>query len=115
MTIDLNELTIEQLNDVIADAQRLIKAKKKAQLKTARAQLEKVAADFGYTLEELLSGKSGKSVETVEDALVKPRKPVEIRYRNPANEVETWTGRGKQPRWLAAAIATGKSLQDFAV
>ena len=85
---------------------------KKAQLKTARAQLEKVAANFGYTLEELLSG---KSVETVEDAPVKPRKPVEIRYRNPANEAETWTGRGKQPRWLAAAIASGKNLQDFAI
>ncbi len=112
MTIDLSQLTIEQLNDVIADAQRLIKSKKKAQLKTARAQLEKVAADFGYTLEELLSC---KSVETVEDAPVKPRKPVEIRYRNPANEAETWTGRGKQPRWLAAAIASGKNLQDFAI
>lgn len=111
MTIDLNQLTIEQLNDVIADAQRLIKAKKKAQLKTARAQLEKVAADFGYTLEELLAG---KTTET-EQVVVKTRKPVEIRYRNPANEAETWTGRGKQPRWLAAAIATGKSLQDFAV
>jgi len=112
MTIDLSELTIEQLNDVIADAQRLIKAKKKAQLKTARAQLEKVAADYGYTLEELLSG---KTVEVTEDTPAKTRKPVEVRDRNPANDAETWTGRGKQPRWLAAAIATGKNLQDFAV
>jgi DNA-binding protein H-NS len=38
-----------------------------------------------------------------------------VRYRNPANEAETWTGRGKQPRWLAAAIASGKNLQDFAI
>ena len=111
MTIDLSELTIEQLNGVIADAQRLIKAKKKAQLKTARAQLEKVAADFGYTLEELLAGKATEAEETP----VKTRKPVDIRYRNPVNANETWTGRGKQPRWLAAAIASGKSLQDFAI
>lgn len=111
MTIDLSQLTIEQLNDVIADAQRLIKSKKKAQLKTARAQLEKVAADFGYTLEELLAGKTTEAKEII----VKIRKPVEVRYRNPANEAETWTGRGKQPRWLAAAIASGKNLQDFAI
>ena len=26
-----------------------------------------------------------------------------------------WTGRGSQPKWLATAIAQGKSLQDFAV
>jgi len=111
MTIDLSELTIEQLNDLIVEAQRLIKVKKKAQLKTARAQLEKVAADFGYTLEELLAGKTTE----IEEASVKTRKPVDIRYRNPANVAETWTGRGKQPRWLAAAIASGKSLQDFAI
>lgn len=27
----------------------------------------------------------------------------------------TWSGRGSQPRWLRAAIASGKALQDFAV
>ena len=43
------------------------------------------------------------------------RKPVEIRYRNPANAAETWTGRGKQPRWLVAALATGKVLEDFSI
>jgi len=111
MTVDLSALTIEQLNEVISEAQRLIKTKKKAQLKAARAQIEKVAADFGYTLEELIVG---KTVEQ-EEVPVKTRKPVEIRYRNPANDVETWTGRGKQPRWLAAAIAAGKALEDFAV
>jgi len=111
MTIDLSVLTIEQLNDVISEAQRLIKSKKKSQLKAARAQIEKVAADFGYTLEELMVG---KNIEQ-EESSPKVRKPVEIRYRNPVNQTETWTGRGKQPRWLAAAIASGKSLQDFAI
>ena len=111
MTVDLSALTIEQLNEVISEAQRLIKTKKKAQLKAARAQIEKMAADFGYTLEELMVG---KTVEQ-EELPVKTRKPVEIRYRNPANDAETWTGRGKQPRWLAAAIAAGKALEDFAV
>ena len=56
----------------------------------------------------------GKNIEQ-EESSPKVRKPVEIRYRNPVNQTETWTGRGKQPRWLAAAIASGKSLQDFAI
>src|SRR5437763_3827981 len=29
------------------------------------------------------------------------------KYRNPQTPHETWSGRGKQPRWLAAAIKTG--------
>src|ERR1700712_5512283 len=27
------------------------------------------------------------------------------KYRNPEEPLETWSGRGKRPRWLAAALA----------
>lgn len=110
MAIDLTPLSIDELETVIVDAQHLIKTKKKSQLKDARNQLEKVAADLGFTLEELTLGKSNN-----DNAPVKVRKPVAIRYRNPSNAQETWTGRGKQPRWLVAALASGKSLADFLV
>jgi len=40
---------------------------------------------------------------------------VEPKYRNPANSAETWTGRGKPPRWLAAELANGKSKDDFLI
>jgi len=40
---------------------------------------------------------------------------VEPKYRNPANPAETWTGRGKPPRWLAAELANGKSKDDFLI
>lgn len=37
------------------------------------------------------------------------------KYRNPDNPSETWAGRGLKPRWLAAALKTGKKLEHFAV
>jgi DNA-binding protein H-NS len=37
------------------------------------------------------------------------------KYRNPDNPAETWAGRGLQPRWLAAALKSGKKLEQFAV
>jgi len=40
---------------------------------------------------------------------------VEPKYRNPANPAETWTGRGKPPRWLAAELSNGKSKDDFLI
>jgi DNA-binding protein H-NS len=43
------------------------------------------------------------------------RGPVAPKYRNPDNPAETWAGRGLQPRWLAAAIKSGKKREDFAV
>ena len=43
------------------------------------------------------------------------RGKVEPKYRNPDNPSETWAGRGLKPRWLAAALKTGKKLEDFGI
>ena len=40
---------------------------------------------------------------------------VAAKYQNPANGKETWTGRGKQPRWLAAETAKGRKLEEFLI
>ena len=44
-----------------------------------------------------------------------PRGSVAAKYRNPKNPAETWAGRGLKPRWLAAAIKSGKKLDDFLI
>lgn len=41
-------------------------------------------------------------------------KPVAIKYRNTVTG-ETWTGRGLQPKWITAAIAAGKTIDEFKV
>jgi len=43
------------------------------------------------------------------------RGKVAPKYRNPENPAETWAGRGLKPRWLAAAIKSGKKLDDFSI
>lgn len=48
----------------------------------------------------------------------RPRRPyplVHPKYRNPNLPHETWSGRGKQPKWLAAALRTGRSIEDFLI
>jgi DNA-binding protein H-NS len=37
------------------------------------------------------------------------------KYRNPENPTETWAGRGLKPRWLTAAIKSGKKTEDFLI
>jgi DNA-binding protein H-NS len=37
------------------------------------------------------------------------------KYRNPAKPSETWAGRGKKPRWLAAQLKSGKQIDDFRI
>lgn len=50
-----------------------------------------------------------------EDESLRRRTPAQPRYRNPENPEQTWTGRGKQPAWLHAAIAAGADLDDFLI
>jgi DNA-binding protein H-NS len=38
-----------------------------------------------------------------------------VKYKNPDNEFETWTGRGRKPTWLVVALGKGKKLEDFEV
>ena len=37
------------------------------------------------------------------------------KYRNPKEPSETWSGRGKQPRWLAAALKAGHTIDEFVI
>jgi DNA-binding protein H-NS len=58
-----------------------------------------------------------------EVALVRQSQPAERRkyprvlpkYQNPNEPSETWSGRGKRPRWLTAALKTGHSIEDFVI
>jgi DNA-binding protein H-NS len=34
-------------------------------------------------------------------------------YRNPLNSAETWSGKGRKPAWVEAALAEGKTLEDL--
>ena len=45
----------------------------------------------------------------------RPYPKVLAKYRNPINPAETWAGRGKQPRWLAAQLRSGKNLDQFLI
>jgi DNA-binding protein H-NS len=37
------------------------------------------------------------------------------KYCNPSASEETWSGRGKQPRWLVAALRSGHKIEDFLI
>ena len=37
------------------------------------------------------------------------------KYGNPENPAETWSGKGKRPAWVEAALAEGKSLENLEI
>ncbi|MGL6112701.1 MAG: H-NS family nucleoid-associated regulatory protein [Rubrivivax sp.] len=80
----------------IADAQR-------AERSDAVTKVRSLMAEHGLTLADL----SSKSL-----APKRASGKVPAKYRN-ADTGDTWTGRGLQPKWLKAALASGKTIGDF--
>ena len=45
----------------------------------------------------------------------RPYPKVHPKYRNPERPSETWSGRGKQPRWVGAQLRKGKKINDLLI
>ena len=45
----------------------------------------------------------------------RPYPKVLPKYQNPSEPAETWSGRGKQPRWLVSALKAGGKIEDFKI
>jgi DNA-binding protein H-NS len=56
-----------------------------------------------------------KSSRTKALRVRRPYPVVMPKYRNPERPSETWAGRGKTPRWLAAQLKSGRRIDDFRI
>ena len=119
MSIDLRNLSAKELGALIEKAkQQQSRLAKRTPIATVRSKITKFAKAEGYTLEELfgMSGNRGAKAATKPSSRAgRKLGKVAPKYRNPANPKETWTGRGKHPRWMAALIAKGKKADDFLI
>lgn len=108
MKPDISSLSVEDLKRLQAEAQTLIASKKDQAIEDAYQQILAIADKVGLTIEQLLEFGATKRKKST-------RKSVEPRYRSKQNPVDTWTGRGKQPRWLVAELENGAKLEDFLI
>lgn len=121
MTIDVSHLSAKELKALIAQAEKQqTKVLTRPKAAAMRAKINQYVKDHGYTIEELYGTLSSPSPEQPSKRAVrKPKKTagskVGPKYRNPADPTETWTGRGRQPRWMAALVAQGSSPADFLI
>lgn len=86
---------------------REIESTKKRERTEAIEKVRTLMAEYGLTASDLTSKSTGKSASSA-------GKKVAAKYRNTSTG-ESWSGRGLQPKWLKAALAAGRKLEDFAV
>ena len=116
-TFDLSNMSVEELT-ALRDA---AEAKRRELLTHAKNEVvrefrEKLKA-LGLTIEAVLpSPARGKASEENGEGRKKRRdagQPLTPRYRGPSGE--TWSGRGREPRWLQALMAEGRKREEFRV
>ncbi len=91
---------LAELGEKVRRAKVRAQERGRAELKE---RLEAMAASAGFRIADLFGGRGGKG------------RKVAIKYVNPDNPSETWTGRGRKPRWLAAKLKEGEKIDRFLI
>lgn len=99
MAINMKGFTATQLDALIQQADQRKQELRVGGIAKLREKVAAMAKAEGFTLEDLF----GTAKKTKAKAKVAPK------YRNPADSAQTWSGRGRQPLWFAAAIKAGKN------
>lgn len=105
MSFDLESMSLKELKDLQSQVAKAIVSFEDRKKKQAIAELEEKARDMGFSLAELLGG----------PLKTRKRAPAVAKYANPADASDTWSGRGRKPRWFSAALQAGKSPEDLAI
>jgi DNA-binding protein H-NS len=100
----LDKMTHGELATLRHRVERLMLERQNSDRAALREKLTEMAKAHGLTLREVL-GKSRKG-----------KGSVAVKYRDPKNPENTWTGRGRMPRWMVAATKASRAKkEDFLI
>ena len=66
-------------------------------------------------LEERLNLLSDQARAKLKTSKRRPYPPVLQKFRNPDNPTKTWSGRGRQPRWVTEQLRLGKRMEELKI
>jgi DNA-binding protein H-NS len=98
---NFDELSEDELESIILAAKDELTVRQKRLKQKGIIKIKEIAASIGVEVKIL--------------PLPKRDKKVSIKYRDPANPTNLWTGRGPIPRWLNAYLNNGFSIESFKV
>lgn len=101
----ISELSTAELKDLLARIPKEIERRVKEERQLAIKELEALAAQRGFDLNDLLSEAPAKQ----------KRAAVAVKYQHPNNPDMAWTGRGRQPKWVADFLANGGTMEQIRI
>lgn len=120
---DISELSVTELEALVAACNTQIEKRRKAKLAELAREFKKQAAAEGLSLGDIVTQDDKKKATTKKGrpakgkGRVSKRKGMKVapKYANPEDSSQTWTGRGRKPAWVVAALESGKSLDDILI
>jgi DNA-binding protein H-NS len=101
---DVDKMSYAELADMERQIARLKIEKQNAERLELRQKLTDMAKEHGFDIHELF------------DKRRRGKGSVAAKYHDPKNRENTWTGRGRMPRWMAAATKGGRAKkEDFLI
>jgi DNA-binding protein H-NS len=102
---NIENMSVAELSAMQARIERAKAERQSADRAALKQKLADMAKEHGFDIRDLMDGR-GKG----------KRGKVAIKYRDPSNSANTWTGRGRMPRWMTAATKGGKAKkEDFLI
>jgi DNA-binding protein H-NS len=107
---NLEAMSVDDLWSLHEEISRILSAR----ITSEKRELEKRLAILNRGRDAIERGDAPQSYNA--DGKARRKYPrVFPKYRNPQTPSETWSGRGKQPRWLVAAMESGRKIDDFRI
>jgi DNA-binding protein H-NS len=100
------KMSLEELIETRDMIIHLIAEKQVAAREALKAEMQEKAKALGIDVMTLFGIARGRA---------RGNSSVAPKYRNPKDHSETWSGRGRQPRWLVRELAEGRKVEDFAI
>ena len=91
----LEKMTVKELMDLQRRVEAMIVVKQDRERIEIREKIQAIAKEHGFEVSELFTGR-GKSVRGKSSSAV-------VKYRNPDDLTQTWSGRGRKPKWMGEA------------
>lgn len=102
---DLEKMTYAELRELSERVAEAMAERQTSERQELKEKLSAMAAASGFSVTELFTGGKGRASK---GAAV-------IKYRNPKDTSQTWSGRGRKPNWITEAVGKGQKLESFAV
>jgi DNA-binding protein H-NS len=111
--------SLKSIEAQIRKLQQQAQTLKEKDRRPAIAQIVKLMKSHDISVEELTAalgkpGKTRKAPASKSASGPRQRKPVPVKYRHPGTG-DTWTGRGRSPRWIVEAEKSGVDRSTYAV